>query len=111
MQLTTVVNFISFKDSDETCTMRTKSNNTEVMMGSETGEVTEILFKSLLQRCQDGLEESMKGSEFIFDSIDLLYYDLHKISLNRGGSYIDSPKLLKGKKATFNPRNNDDNCF
>ena len=27
-----------------------------------------------------------------FDSADSLYYNLHKISLNRGGSYIDSPK-------------------
>ena len=39
----------------------------------------------------------MRGSEFLF-SIDLWYYDLHKVSLNRGGSYIDSPKWLKGKK-------------
>ena len=34
----------------------------------------------------------MKGSKFVFDSVDLLYYTFHKISLNRGGSYIDSPK-------------------
>ena len=53
----------------------------------------------------------MRGSEFVFDSVDLLYYKLHKVSLNRGGSYIDSPKLLKNKKATINPKNNDDRCF
>ena len=34
----------------------------------------------------------MKGSEFVFDSVDLLEYKLNKISLNRGGSYIDSPE-------------------
>ena len=34
----------------------------------------------------------MKGSEFVFDSVDLLYDKLHKISLNQGRSYIDSPK-------------------
>ena len=34
-----------------------------------------------------------------------------KISLKKGGSYIDSPKWLKNKKATINPKNNDDNCF
>ena len=34
----------------------------------------------------------MRGSEFVFDNVDSLYYKLHKISLNRGGSYIDSPK-------------------
>ena len=36
----------------------------------------------------------MKGSEFVFDNVDLLYYKLRKISLNGGGSYIDSPKWL-----------------
>ena len=53
----------------------------------------------------------MRGSEFIFHSVDVLYYDLNKISLSRGGSYIDSPKWLKNKKATINPKNNDDKRF
>ena len=105
------VNFISSKDSDETRTMHTKSNNIEIMMGNETDEIIEELFKSLLQRYQEGLEESMKGSEFVFDSDDLLNYKIQKISLNRGGSYRDSPKWLKNKKATINPKNNDDKCF
>ena len=39
----------------------------------------------------------MRGSEFIFDCVDALYYDLNKISLTRGGSYIDFPKWLKNK--------------
>ena len=53
----------------------------------------------------------MKGSEFLFDSTDLLYYRLHKISLIRGGSYIDSPEWLKNKAATINAKNKDDECF
>ena len=53
----------------------------------------------------------MRGSRFVFDSVQLLYYKLHKISLNRSGSYIDSPKWLKNKKATINPKTNDDKCF
>ena len=81
------------------------------MVDSETNEIIEERFKSLLQRHQEGLEESMKGSEFVFDSVGLLEYKLNKISLNRGGSYIDSPEWLKNKKATINPKNNDDNCF
>ena len=40
-----------------------------------------------------------------------MYYKLHKISLNRSRSYIDSPKWLKNKKATINPKNNDGKCF
>ena len=64
-----------------------------------------------MQRYQEELEESMRGSEFIFDSVDALYYDLNEISLSRGGSYIDSPKWIENKKATINPKNNDDKCF
>ena len=57
-----------------------------------------LKFKSLLIRYQDGLEESMRGSQFGFDGVNALYYDLNKISLNKGKSYIDSPKWLKHKK-------------
>ena len=61
IQLTMKINFISYKRySDETRNMSTKSNNIEVMMGSETDEVIEELFKSLLQRYQEKLGESMR---------------------------------------------------
>ena len=40
----------------------------------------------------------MTGSEFIFDSVNLLNYDLNKTSLNRGKSYIDYPKWIKKKR-------------
>ena len=53
----------------------------------------------------------MKGSDFVFENVDLLYYSRHKISLNRGGSYIDSPTWIKHKKATLNPQNKDNECF
>ena len=48
IQLTMAVNFISSKDSDEIRTMHTKSNNVEIMMGSETDEIIEELFNSFL---------------------------------------------------------------
>ena len=53
----------------------------------------------------------MKGSEFIFNSVDVLYYSLNRIILYRGGSYIDSPEQLKNKISTINPKNNGDKCF
>ena len=82
------------------------------MMGSQTNSIIEELFESLFQRCQERLEESMKGSEFIFNSIDLLHYHLQKTIVKRAGSsYIDSPEWLKKNNATINPKNNDDNCF
>ena len=40
-----------------------------------------------------------------------MHYKLHKISLDRGGSYIDSPDWIKNKKATINPKNKDNQCF
>ena len=105
IQLTIAINFISSKpDSNETHTMCTKSYNVEIMMGSKTDEIIEDLFKSLLQRYQEGLEESMRGSEIIFDGVGVLYYDLNKVSLSRGESYINSPEWLKNKKATINPK-------
>ena len=57
---------------------------------------------------QQGLERSIKGNEFTFDSVDLLYYKFHRIILSSGGSYINSPKWLKSKKATINPKINHD---
>ena len=112
IQLTMTISFISSKqDSDEARNMRTKSSNIEIMIGSETDGIFEDLFKSYLQRYQEGLEESMRGIEFIFDSVDALYHDLNKVSFSRGGSYIDSPEWLKSKKTTINPKNNDNKCF
>ena len=83
--------------------MHTKSDNLKIMIGSDTNDVIEDLFKSLLQRYQENLEEKMKGSEFSFDGVNAFYYDLNKISLDRGGSHIDSPEWIKNKKATINP--------
>ena len=111
IQLTMEINFISSKDPDETRTMHTKSNNVEIMIGSETDKIIEDLFESFLQKYQEGLEESMRRSEFVYDSVDVLYYNLNKVSLSRSGPYIDSPKWLKDKKATINPKNRDDKCF
>ena len=80
-------------------------------MRSETDEIIKDRSESLLQKFHEGLEESMKRSKFIFDSVNVLNYDLNKISLNRGGSYIDYPKWLKNKKVTVNLNNNGDKCF
>ena len=39
-------------------------------------------------------------------------YHLHKISLNRGSSYIKSPTWIKNKGVTINPKNTKNHmCF
>ena len=65
-------NYSSIPNSDETCVICRKSDNIDVMMGTETDKIIEKLFKSLLQRYQEKLEESMRGSHFIFDSADAI---------------------------------------
>ena len=55
--------------------------------------------------------EDLYLSKDELNDVNFLYCDFNKISLNRGGSYIDSPKWLKDKKSTINPKNNDDKCF
>ena len=57
------------------------------------------------------LEKSMAVSDFIFDSVQLIYYKCHKVNFTCGSSYIDSPNWIKNKKATLNPKNEDDKCF
>ena len=73
-----------------------------------------LLKNSLNRFCRDikkVYKKKMRGSEFKFDGIHLLYYDFNKISLNRGGSHIESTKWIKDKKSTINPKHNDYICF
>ena len=84
VQLTTEINFISLKPGfDETRVMHTKRDNAEIRIGDDTSDVVKELFKSLLQRYQENLQEKMRVSDFEFDGVNLLYYDFNKISLNR----------------------------
>ena len=54
----------------------------------------------------------IKGSDFVFESVDLLDYKPHRVCLRRGGSYIKCPKWLLHKGATINPKNeSDDECL
>ena len=112
IQLTAAINFVSLKPgSDETRVMYTRSFNEEIMEGIDTDEIIKSLFESFLKIYGLNLQEKMKRSDFAFDGVYSSYYDFNKTSINRGGSYIDSPQWLKNKKSTINPKNNDDKCF
>ena len=112
IQLTAEINFISLKPgSDETRIMYTRSDNEEFMNGDDINEIIKELFKSFLQKYEENLQEKMRGSDFEFDGVNVLYYDFNKTSMYKGGSYIDSPKWLKDKKSIINPKNNDHKCF
>ena len=95
IQLMMKINFISSAGADESRKMYTKSDNVEIMTGTETSDAINGLFKSFFERYQEGLQTKIKVSSFTFERVDLLYYHLHIISFNRGGSYINSPEWLK----------------
>ena len=112
VQLSAEINFISLKPgSDETRVMYTRSDNEEFISGDDTNEIIKLLFESFLQIFEENLQNKMRGSEFEFDGINFFYYNFNKMSIYTGGSYIDSPKWLKDKKSTINPKNNDYKCF
>ena len=104
---------ISFKNFEEMRSVYSTSDNIEIFMGSDTDEVINRLFDTMLQNFQELRETSFeRGSEFIFENVDLLYYYFHRIDMRRSGSYIETLEWLKNKKAIINPKDmNNDNCF
>ena len=112
IQLVMKIKFVSSLDNNEFREMYTKSDNAEIISVTETSNTINELFKSFFRRYQEGLQTKMIEISFTFERVDLLNYHLHKISLNRGESYINSPEWPKHKGVTINPKNDDDDeCF
>ena len=112
-QLVIKNNFISVKDFEDTQTIYSASKPVEIFMGSDTENIIDTLFNTILNRIQEAMETSNeRGSGFTHESVGLLYYHFQRIDIRRGGSYIASPDWIASKKATINPKNEKDNkCF
>ena len=80
-KLTIAINFLPSKDTNQMHTMHSKSDNKEII-GNETDEIIQELLFLFKKQYQKSLEESMKGTEFVFYGVNLLHYKCHKISLN-----------------------------
>ena len=94
------------KSFNNTCIMHPKSKQVEVYMGSNTENVIDTLFNTLLQNFQRIHETSNeRGSEFIPADVEILEYEFHKIGIRRAESYIKTPDWIASKKATINPKN------
>ena len=65
IQLTIAINFISSHNINEEHVLHSKSDSIEIKIYDKADE-------SLFQRYQIGRETSMKGSDFIFDSANLI---------------------------------------
>ena len=111
IQLNMGVNFISSNDTGEIRTFFVRSDNEEIRSGNETNEIINGLLKSFLSNYQNEEKILRNGSNFVFESVNLLSYHIHKTSLKRGKSYIKSPEWILNKRATINPKNKDNKCF
>ena len=110
-QLIMKIIFISSRNFIGSRDMCSKSDNIEIMIWGNSNEIIKNLFDSLLKRYQEGLQVSMKGSEFVFDYVESLNYIFRKVDLKRSGSYIETPDWIKKKKAVINVENYNDKCF
>ena len=111
IQLNMGVNFISSNDTGEIRTFYVQSDNEEIRSGNETIDIINRLLKSFLSNYQNKEKILRQGSNFVFESVDSLSYHIHKINLKRGKSYIKPPEWISNKRATINPKNNDNKCF
>ena len=105
------VNFISSNDTGEIRTIFVLNDNKEIRPGNETDDIIKGLLNSFLTYYQNEEAILRNGSNFVFESVDLLSYHIHKTSLKRGKSYIKSPEWILNKRATINPKNKDNKCF
>ena len=101
IQLIIKNNCISVKDFEDTRITYSASRAIEIFMGSDTENIVDALFNTILNRIQEAMETSNeRGSGFTHESVGLLYYHFQKIDIRRGGSYIMSPDWIASKKAT-----------
>ena len=105
------VNFTSSNDTGEIRTFFVWSDKKEIRSGNERDDITKRLFKSFLTNYQNEGKILRNGSNFVFESVELLSYHIHKRNLKRGRSYIKSPEWISTKRATINPKNKDNKCF
>ena len=72
-QLTIAFNVISSRDNDRERVMHSKNDNIEFTIYDNVDEVIEKISELLLKRHRIELETLMRGSDFIFDCVHLLY--------------------------------------
>ena len=86
IQLNMHVNFVSSNDTGEVRTIFVWCNNKEIRFGNETDDIIKGLINSFLSNYQKEQIILRNGSNFVFKSVDLLSYHIHKTSLERGNS-------------------------
>ena len=77
------VNSVSSNDTGETRTTFVWNDNEEIRSGNETDDIIKELLNSFLNNYQKEEEILRNGTNFVFESVDLLFYNIHKTSLKR----------------------------
>ena len=91
-------------------TIYAKSRNIEMRAGDDTNDIVIKLLDTFLENYEREADILRNGSDYVFECVDLTHVQFHTIELKRGSSFIDSPKWIKDKHATINPKNTKDNC-
>ena len=103
--------FISSNNTGETRTIFVWSDNEEIRLGNETDDIIKGLINSFLNNYQKEEIILRNGSNFVFESVDLLSYHIYKTILKRGKSYMKSPEWVLNKRATISPKMEIINVF
>ena len=92
IQINMSVNFVSSNDTGEIRTIFVWSDKEEIRLGNEADDIIKGLLNSFLSNYQKEETILRNGSNFVFESVNLLSYHFHKTSLKKGKSYIKSPE-------------------
>ena len=112
IQLDIGVNFKHTVDIEKKYAFYIKSKNIEILPGDDVNDIIKELTDSFYENYEDQLLKLRNGSGYVYDNVEVMGIHFHKIEVERGSSYIESPEWIKNKKATINPQNSKDNrCF
>ena len=78
IQITIAINFISSKDHEKKRVMHSRNKNTKFTSCNDVNKVLDELFDPVRSRYQGNFETSMGGSQFIFDSVQMIYYKCYE---------------------------------
>ena len=109
VQIIMGVNFININDKENARIFYVRSDNEEIMLANDTSDIIKKLIESFLSNYQKEEQILRGGSNFIYDSVDILGIHFHNIKLKRDKSYKKCPEWISSKKAAVNPKNTKDN--
>ena len=91
--------------------MHSNSDIIKFTFYNDADKIVNELFESLRWKHQDNLETSVKRSDFIFDSVQLMYFKWQKVNFKLSNFFLIQVRLKNKTKKTINPKTEDEKCF